>query len=149
MRIFIFILFFCLNSCVSDFERKAILVNNSEKQLTITIEYDPVRLDSIYKRNKVMINAYLRSLSNDSYPKIGSYDSIKLTNTFILNPNDLLNIEKAFNSIPEYSIIKKLDIISKNDSLILDKFSLKRTFKRKNSSTYEFDFHSFITQKKI
>lgn len=131
-RGFIYFIILLLQSCVFDTQRNAIIVNQTNEPVTIKISYQKNIIDSVFKNDTNAIKAYLNEVN-----------APKLTNTVVLGSKDTFIVETVFNSVPDFGLIKHIQLTNIQDIVLLEQATLKSLFVKCNSTVYTYNFMGF------
>lgn len=126
-----------LSSC--DYVYNVKIENKSSGSIGVTVFYDRQELDSIYKFNVTAYNAYLESTVNKATLPLHIFDSINLTAKYIIPRNANLVIENGMNGIPDYILIKKIEINKNNKTITYNNKSFDTLFKQKEERLWELE----------
>ena len=121
-----------LYACIMDTLRNAIIVNQSNEPVTITISYRKNSIDSIFKNDTNAIKAYLKEINAPT-----------LANTVVLGIKDTFVVENVFNSVPDFGLIDQIQLTNNHDTLLLEHSTLKSLFIKFNSTVYTYKFVGF------
>jgi hypothetical protein len=91
------------------------IVNSSEREIIVDIQYDKVEIEKIYGKNSYRMG----TLSIENYPQI-SFDRKKLISKVKLKPKDSIMIEYVRAEKPKFEILKMIRVYSEPKELILD-----------------------------
>lgn len=132
IRGFIYFIILLLQSCVLDTQRNAIIVNQTNEPVTIKISYQKNIIDSVFKNDTNAIKAYLNEVN-----------APKLTNRVVLGSKDTFIVETVFNSVPDFRLIKHIQLTNTQDIVLLEQATLKSLFVKCNSTVYTYNFMGF------
>lgn len=91
------------------------IVNLSEKELVIDIQYDRAEIEKIYGKNSYQMG----TLSMKNYPQI-LFDRKNLLSKIMLKPKDSIMIEYVNSEKPKFEILKRIKVYSEPEPMILE-----------------------------
>jgi hypothetical protein len=120
--------------CSCDPVYRTMIQNDSKQDIDIVIQFDKNGLKK-YWNNRPYIS-FLKGEVNDGGSLI-SFDTINLVAAIKLKPNEIYNVEGGLGGGPEFELIKKISIYSK-DSMILDnQVKMHDAFKETETRRFE------------
>lgn len=119
MKILLFLLTITIFGCGKNQSSKdsfstSKIVNSSDGEIIIDIQYDRTEIEKIYGKNSYRMG----ELSMENYPQI-SFDKTKLISKVKLKPKDSLLVEYVNAERPKFEIVKKIKIYSVNKELFV------------------------------
>ncbi|MGL2965951.1 hypothetical protein [Flavobacterium sp. XGLA_31] len=90
------------------------IVNSTERELIVAIQYDRVAIEKIYGKNSYQMG----TLSMENYPQL-SFDRKNLISKVSLKPKDSLMIEYVNSEKPKFEIVKMITVYGAPKTLIL------------------------------
>ena len=108
------------------------IVNLSEKEIMIDVQYDRTEIEKIYGKNSYRMG----TLSMENYPQI-SFDRKNLISKVMLKPKDSMMIEYVNSEKPKFEILKMIKVYSEPKELILNnRKEMEKVFTEKNSKLF-------------
>ncbi len=114
------------------------IINESTKTIGIEVFYDKSRVDSLKKQygsNKESASSFLTKQGNISGQQY-QIDSLAFSIFYSLNKNDTVTINRTIGGRlvePEYTLIKKIVLLSGENSITINNMQLPKIFKRVNN----------------
>ncbi len=108
------------------------IVNLSEKEVIIDVQYDRTEIEKIYGKNSYQMG----TLSLENYPQI-SFDRKNLISKVMLKPKDSMMIEYVNSEKPKFEILKMIKVYSEPNALVLNnRKEMEKVFAEKNSKLF-------------
>lgn len=108
------------------------IVNLSEKEIMIDLQYDRTEIEKIYGKNSYRMG----TLSLENSPQI-SFDRKNLISKVMLKPNDSMMIEYVNSEKPKFEILKMIKVYSETKELVLNnRKEMEKVFTEKNSKLF-------------